>query len=324
MIYVGQLRYSSTETRWRDIQPMIRAATLWSICVVLLFGTSVVLAQDAPPLEGPISAPEPAKTNSPPRESSAEKPPATNSGVTNTRAQPRSMLIIPGVTAPAGRKDTTARTQVGQPAPSTNPSSAAPQPILEAPATPSNVASPFRAENRAPTEANPGISLAEPIPLDLEPLQENTGAAQTRIVPPSPRTGSARPRASGPNRPAEDVPVETRPASRRMPGFLGRLLGQPPPEMERRGSLNTQKSADQAKSKSDPKLEPDAALRRRIEQQIRNTLGDKVQSVEVRVSGRNVLIAARATRFWQKRSVYRSIESIPALAGLRVRIQLDD
>ncbi len=65
-------------------------------------------------------------------------------------------------------------------------------------------------------------------------------------------------------------------------------------------------------------------MKRRIEQQIRATLGDKVQSVEVRVSGRNVLIAARPTRFWQKRGVQRSLESLPALAGLRTRIDLDN
>jgi hypothetical protein len=65
-------------------------------------------------------------------------------------------------------------------------------------------------------------------------------------------------------------------------------------------------------------------LKRRIEQQIRANLGDKVQGVAVRVSGRNVLIVAKPTRFWQKRGVYRALESLPALAGLRARIDLEN
>jgi len=65
-------------------------------------------------------------------------------------------------------------------------------------------------------------------------------------------------------------------------------------------------------------------VKRRIEQQIRTTHGDKVQAIEVRVNGRNVLIVARPTRFWQKRGVRRSLESLPALADVRARIDLDD
>jgi hypothetical protein len=64
-------------------------------------------------------------------------------------------------------------------------------------------------------------------------------------------------------------------------------------------------------------------VKRRIEQQIRTALGDKVQAVEVRVSGRNVLIVARATRFWQKRGVRSALESLPALGGFRARVDLD-
>ena len=82
------------------------------------------------------------------------------------------------------------------------------------------------------------------------------------------------------------------------------------------------RGAAKAKTKSEP--DTDAIVKRRIEQQIRSTLGDKVQSVEVRVTGRNVLIVAHATRFWQKRGVRRSLESLPALSGFRARIDLDD
>ena len=73
-----------------------------------------------------------------------------------------------------------------------------------------------------------------------------------------------------------------------------------------------------------PSRSDDAAVKRKIEKQIRETLGDRVRSVEVRVSGRNVLIVAEATRFWQKRTVRRSLETLPVLEGYRARIDLDD
>ena len=110
-----------------------------------------------------------------------------------------------------------------------------------------------------------------------------------------------------------------------MPGLLGRVFGQPSASQVRdapRGGEATSRLKTKAKTKSEP--ESDAVVKRRIEQQIRTTLGDKVQSVEVRVSGRNVLIVAKATRFWQKRGVRRSLESLPALSGFRARIDLDD
>jgi hypothetical protein len=108
-----------------------------------------------------------------------------------------------------------------------------------------------------------------------------------------------------------------------MPGLLGRVLGQPPASPARDATRSGDASS-RAKTKAKSEPETDAVVKRRIEQQIRTTLGDKVQSVEVRVSGRNVLVVARATRFWQKRGVRRSLETLPALAGFRARIDLAD
>jgi hypothetical protein len=108
-----------------------------------------------------------------------------------------------------------------------------------------------------------------------------------------------------------------------MPGMLGRILGQPPAGTPRDGARN---SAATSRAKANDRPEPvtDAVVKGRIERQIRDTLGDKLQSVEVRVSGKNVLIVARPTRFWQKRGVRRSLETLPILAGYRARIDLDD
>jgi hypothetical protein len=83
--------------------------------------------------------------------------------------------------------------------------------------------------------------------------------------------------------------------------------------------LKAQRSADRA-----PEPATDSTVKRRIEREIRDVLGDRVRSAEVRVSGRNVLIVAKASRFWQKRAVRRTLETLPALAGVRARIELDD
>jgi hypothetical protein len=107
-----------------------------------------------------------------------------------------------------------------------------------------------------------------------------------------------------------------------VPGLFGRLFGPPPPPPTppRKESRNTSR----APSRSEADADPDALARRRIERQIRETLGDRVRSVEVRVTGRNVLVVAQPSRFWLRRSVRRSLETLPALQGYRSRIELSE
>ena len=52
--------------------------------------------------------------------------------------------------------------------------------------------------------------------------------------------------------------------------------------------------------RSDPAA--DAAVKRRIEKQVQQAVGDRVRSVEIRVSGRSVVIRTQAARFWQRRA----------------------
>jgi hypothetical protein len=65
-------------------------------------------------------------------------------------------------------------------------------------------------------------------------------------------------------------------------------------------------------------------VKRRIEKQVREALGDRARSVEVRVTGHNVLVVARPSRFWQKRGIRRTLESLPILDGYRARIDVAD
>ena len=76
----------------------------------------------------------------------------------------------------------------------------------------------------------------------------------------------------------------------------------------------------------DPKSDPaaEAAMKRRIEKQIRESLGSRLKAFDVRVVGRDVVIRAQAARFWQKRSDRTTIEALPALSGYNVLVEVVD
>jgi hypothetical protein len=65
-------------------------------------------------------------------------------------------------------------------------------------------------------------------------------------------------------------------------------------------------------------------LKRKIERQIGDGLGTRLRSYEVRVVGREVTILARPARFWQRRSIRQSLESLPALSGYKARVEVTD
>ncbi len=198
--------------------------------------------------------------------------------------------------------------------------------------SPSDTASPFQ---RAPGASAPEPSARPPITLSIEPLEDEaaTGVnpgASSRTPPGSarkPRTVTSHVDDQSDLKPAPKDPKPSsaapRPAPWRMPGVFGRLLGPLPGGPPRGGPRSSDAKTDR-KVDSPPAPATDASVKRKIEREIRETLGDRVRAVEVRVSGRNVLVVARATRFWQKRSVRQSLETLPALAGLRARIELDN
>jgi hypothetical protein len=323
MIHVGAYRYLCVDLLCRDTWPMFRAVAVRSFWVVL-FGTSLAFAQDPPPLEGPASEPEQPKVSTP--QARPSPPPATSppSPASAAPTPARPTLVIPGVTVPSQRAGAATRPNIPQPSRPSMSNVAAATATGSSVASPSNLVSPFRPDNASPVQSVPEASVRDPIPLSLEPLDDDPTPDQNHPGSTSVRGNSGRARAS-------TVPVESgnaapdpRPGPRRIPGLLGRILGQYPASPAR-DSLRNADAASRAKTKAKTTSESDAdaVVKRRIEQQIRATLGDKVQSVEVRATGRNVLIFARATRFWQKRGVYRSLESLPALAGFRARIDLN-
>ena len=316
-------------------------ASLVGFLGLTLCWAGLAFGQDPPPLEGPAVETEPAKPAPPPPKPRATSPPATTPAPAtraNRRAAPgsqvRPMLVIPGVTSPAARPPVTSR-----------PTGASGAAASESRRTPSSAAppqgrSPFVQTPGQPASRDQNARLPEPIPMTIEPLDDEPGQNGRPGAPSSGRTTQDRSRTGG-SRPAqkprstdsdsvsvEDSPPSTRPrpAQGLIPGILNRLFPPPPAPIRRESRSASAAARQKEKAAAADADEPatDAAVKRKIEKQIRQTLGDRVRSVEVRVNGKNVLIVAEATRFWQKRTVRRALETLPVLSGYRARIDLDD
>jgi hypothetical protein len=108
------------------------------------------------------------------------------------------------------------------------------------------------------------------------------------------------------------------PVTSRRPRLFGRW--QPPLLRGRPGAQPDETIS--VEPRSDPAA--DAALKRRIEQQVDLAVGTKLKSLDVKVVDRDVTIRARVSRFWFRRGVKHTIESLPTLAGYRTNIEVVD
>ena len=108
--------------------------------------------------------------------------------------------------------------------------------------------------------------------------------------------------------------------------FFGLLPAQPPPSARGSTRPGTVSAPGLAIASADPKADPaaDSALRKRIEGQARVSVGDRAKSVEVKVAGKAATISARGVKFYQKRGVRKSLESLPAITGVRTTIEVND
>lgn len=290
---------------------------------VLLLCGGAVLAADEPPalpppaVEGPV-------TDAP-----GELPPAVeaNPAPATATAKPaipenRPVLVVPGVTAPgaarprprslppAAAPSTTTTTIIEEP--SELPALVGPNGRAAAPATSTRVRStaPQPARTRAPASA---ARSARSLSLETIPAEDMPEAT----IGPRPTTGTPMPGRST-SRPAA-VTEQPRSVAPPRGGILGRLL--PAPVSPRSYTDSRSRSAITVEPRSDPAA--DAALKRRIERQIGETLGTRLQSYEVRVVDRDVTIRARA-RFWQRRGARKSLETLPSLSGYHARIEMVD
>ena len=207
-----------------------------------------------------------------------------------------------------------------------------------------------RADNR-PMLVIPGVNTPKPrtvpapapVASELPPLiGPKDDAAKPEGAPrsaprwsdlkddPTPRRGSAPPPRSLDSFPSafEDLPEpksdardrpQPRPApARRGPGLFGRFL---PPVLNDRGS-SARGDVLSVEPRSDPAA--DAALKRRLEKQVEESLGSRVRNVDVRITGRQVVIHAESTRFWQRRAVRSALEALPGLNGYKTTVRVDE
>jgi len=195
------------------------------------------------------------------------------------------MQIIPGLTVPRPRQAA---------APALKPADGLPP--LVGPAEMPPLASPIRSEDELgpldPLPKRPGTALRPGEPPDETP------ARRTRPESPTPRPA---------------------PVPRRPPGLLGRIF---PPGGTSRGVATARRDGVSVEPKTDPSA--DSALKRRIEREVRESLGGRVQSADVSVAGRDVTIRAHPTHFWQRRSVRHALEHLPSTAGATLRVDLKD
>ncbi len=338
----------------------LMTVTVWSL--FLLSGVAdLAMAQEPPPLEPPSLEPsDPKPDESRPSDPKSTAPAQSNPARTaSPKPQVRPMLAIPGVTAPAARPSAAYRSTVpgsippgdpplaptldalplpSEPPPARSPAGSDGFPLANPPSTstpdalpPRRDPPPIRRPTGAGTTARPRTpaipSPGDSIPLTIEPLDDEhpTGRDATRW-PTAPRSpdGRAPEARSSPLIQPDEEPIRPQPAPRRGTGVLGRLFGTrpsfaPPAREESRTDLEPRRH-----SNPDSGQDPDVAARRRIERQVRATLGDKVRSFEVSVTGRNVTIVAQPSRFWLRRSVRRSLETLPALQGYRARIEVSE
>jgi hypothetical protein len=282
---------------------------------LLLLGSGPLIAvagDDPPPLSAPSLTP-PALSPTTGVGSSTGLPSAIGRGSDPPIAiESRSMLVVPGVNSP-GRVL----------------SRRAPLPALET-AAPGSL-------DEAPRLIDPsdllGSSTPEPTRLPTQPtsLLPTTATATGRSLPhespPAPATDAMKPvtafsTASAPPgaTAADPPPAPADDSGRRSPGILGRFLSAPFATWAARGGDDRESIT--VEPSTDPAAE--AALKRRVERQIRESLGDRVRDVEVRVLGRDVTIRARANHFWQRRTVRRTLETLPGLSGYHTSAHLLD
>jgi hypothetical protein len=251
---------------------------------------------DGPELAPPSEMPKTAKPVAPARPKPAG--PSTGNG--------RAVLALPGITTPSTRTPTVITSTPSTSTPTVEPLASPGELTLDGPLEMPGVPQVARPRTGPSTSRTNRAMPLEPLPMDESP---GLGAPDTRQNPSArrPSTTSSRPE-----------PMAT------PPGRRGRFFGLVPgpmvgPQTSRSPVPGRSVAGD---SSDDPAV--DSALKKRIEKQAREAVGDRARLLEVRVAGKDVSIQARGVRFYQKRAVRKSLESIPALSGLRSSIEVGD
>ena len=268
-------------------------ATLLGSCSILLAAGASGDDGDGPVLAPPADMP------------AATRPaPIARPSTPSSRPGARAVLALPGMT-PAAPRESSAPTLSSTP-------STAGGPLLEAPLEMSAI--PGSSASTASTSPS-----RSPRPLVLE---STPGDSPSTLNGPSGRPGPSTKRPSVSAR----VDPPANPASSRRGGLFGLFRGPQPPANPARPYPDARPNTPGRALAEDAtdELAAEAALKKRIEKQARIAVGDRARSVEVELSGRAATVSARGVKLFQKRAVRKSLESIPALSGLRSTVEVLD
>jgi hypothetical protein len=267
-----------------------------SCSTFLILAARAIAGDDGPQLTPPAEMPVVTKPATPPVNQA--RPPSNTPGG-------RAVLALPGLTTPSARTSTNAP-----------PSSPTLEPIpgelsldapiemrsVPAPATPMPSTVPGRSPRPLVLESTPG---GEPMPIDDPPTRSN----------------SAPKRATTSRTDPQPVPIPAR-----RPRLFGFLPGPAPAPAVAPSSSATRTPLPGRSMAEDLREDAagESALKRRIERQAREAVGDRARSIEVRIVGKNATVQVHGVKFYQKRGVRKSLEAIPALSGLRSTIEVGD
>ena len=288
----------------------VRAAGL-GLASFLLLGLRAAAGQGVGAGDGPELSP-PAEMPAVSRPI-VSKPAGTPAVPANPPAAARggpAVLALPGLTTRSAR-------------PSPSPTIDSPGLILDpAPGGPS-LDAPI--EMRRAPESTPNRSVSAlnrsspPLVLESSPMDDPAplGGTTSRSIPstkrltPTPRTA-----------------LQPTPVPARRSRFFGFMPGpaQVPAPASPEGSSTTRTSTPGRSEADGIRDDPaaDSALKRRIETQAKDAVRERARSIEVKVVGKNAVVQARGVKFYQKRGVRKSLETLPALSGLRSMIEVVD
>lgn len=286
----------NVDRRTRDRRAsFVRSAARGIALAALLAGWASAGEGDGPELSPPNEMPVVPKPATPAPASSTPKPLVST-------PRPSATLTLPGLTTP------TPRPSPPVDAPRSGPGSSPGELSLDAPV-----------EMKPLPDALPTNPVGSPSRSNLPLILESSPMDE-----PAPSSGSTKPSPSQPRKPAPaPQPV---PAPARRPRLFGFLAGPTRPTTTTPApssrTVTPGRSVAADGFREDPASE--SALKRRIERQARDAVGNRARSVEVRVEGKEAVVHVSGVKFYQKRAVRKQLEAIPALAGLRSTIEVAD
>ena len=211
----------------------------------------------------------------------------------NSAPRRRATLALPGITSPATRPQILAE-----------PPTAATGPGLEGPA----LDAPLEMgtfPNTPPITS--GNNLSRPGRAFV------VGSSTIDELPP-PGGNSARDDSTSKKPTPSPAPVQAPARRPRIFGFLGSAPTPAP----------VQSSPPRRAFAGDSIPAAESALKRRIERQARDVVGNRARSVEVRLEGKDATIHVAGAKLFQRRPLRKQLEAIPALAGLRSTIEINE